>query len=280
MTTIYCIDGQFVDEAQARIPVSDLAILRGYGVFDYLRTYGGRPFHLQAHLERLQRSADLIGLALPQSLAQMTASIEQGLDRARHGESAIRIVVTGGDSPDNITPVAGQARVVITVTSAPVLPADWYSQGIKVITHTAERYLPEAKTLNYIPAIVGLQKAMRASAVDALYLDAEGHVLEGTTTNLFAFFGDTLVTPAVGILRGITRLAVIQAAADVFDVQLRPLPYADLLRADEVFLTSSNKEVCPVRQVDDSMIGSGQPGARTRRLLTLFRELAVESPPV
>ncbi len=276
MPNITYLDGQFVHENEALVPASDLAILRGYGVFDYLRTYGGRPFHLRAHLERLQYSANLISLTLPQSLSAINDIIEEALERSGLPEAAIRIVVTGGDSPDNITPVEGRARMLVMVTPPPVAPQEWYTRGIKVITHQTERFLPEAKTLNYIPAIIALQKAHQQNAVDALYVDARRHVLEGTTTNLFAFYGDTLITPGEGILRGITRQAVLEVAGEAFEVSTMPLELDELLRADEVFITSSNKEICPVRQIDDRLIGSGQPGQNTRLLMQLFTAAARE----
>lgn len=270
------INGQFVDHADAQIPATDLAILRGYGVFDYLRTYGGRPFHLQAHLERLERSAQLIGLTLPHTLAQMTAIIEEALERNALPEAAIRIVVTGGDSLDNITPAAGEGRLLVLVTPAPTIPAAWFSEGVKVVTHISERYLPEAKTLNYIPAIIALQKARQQAAVDALYVSPQGYVQEGTTTNLFAFYGDTLVTPGEGILRGITRQAVIDAASGVYEIRVQAITATELLDADEAFLTSSNKEICPITRIDDAVIGSGKPGPNTQRLREIFREMTTD----
>ncbi|MBZ0295455.1 MAG: aminotransferase class IV [Anaerolineae bacterium] len=276
MGNIDYINGQFVDHENARIPASDLSILRGYGVFDYLRTYGGRPFHLQAHLERLQRSAQLIGLTLPNTLEQINAIIEEALERNALPEAAIRIVVTGGDSPDNITPVASESRLLVLVTPPPAIPPSWFTDGVKVITHTTERYLPEAKTLNYIPAIIALQKAHQHNAVDALYVNHHGHVLEGTTTNLFAFYDNTLITPGEGILRGITRQAVMSTASSVFATSVQQIQTAELLKADEVFITSSNKEICPVTRINDTVIGSGKPGPNTLRLREIFRELTTE----
>lgn len=277
MPNIYYLDGQFVPESEALLPATDLAVLRGYGVFDYLRTYGGRPFHLQAHLERLRHSANLIGLKLNHALPALTDIIEDALERSGYPEASIRIVATGGTSSDNIMPVEGESRLVVIITPPPVNPEAWYTHGVKVITHRADRFLPEAKTLNYIPAIIALQKAQQQGAIDALYVDARGHVLEGTTTNLFAFYGDTLVTPGEGILRGITRQATLKAAEEAFEVSIMPLTVEELLRADEVFLTSSNKELCPVRQVDDQVIGKGVPGPNTHALAQLFKALTVES---
>lgn len=273
MTSIYYIDGEYVRDDDATLPADDLAILRGYGVFDYMRTYGGKPFHLDAHLKRLQRSADLIGLDLPMPVDRIHDITLETLARNGHEEASVRIVVTGGTSEDNITPNGG-ARLLVMATPFRPYPVQWYRDGVKVITNSTDRYLPEAKTLNYIPAIIALNKARQAGAVDAIYIDGQGRALEGTTTNLFAFFGDRLVTAGSGILRGITRQAVIDLAGAHFQVEETDIPLADLLKADEMFLSSSNKEICPIRQVDDTLIGSGEPGPNTRRLMAEFKQMA------
>ncbi len=266
------IDGQFVLDSDALIPATDLAVLRGYGVFDYLRTYGGKPFHLEAHLARLQRSAALIGLDLPYSLEEINNIVLETLQRNSYAESNVRIILTGGDSDDNIMP-RGDSRLVVMVTPFTHPPEAWYRDGVKVITERTERYIPEAKTLNYIPAIVALQKARAQDAIDAIYIDRSGNALEGTTTNLFAFFGDVLVTPSDGILHGITREVVLELASDLCEVQIRDLSAEELLRADEVFITSSNKQICPVRQIDDTVIGS--PGRYTQRLMAHFNDFVL-----
>jgi len=272
MTNTHYIDGQFVSDSDAQIPATDLAVLRGYGVFDYFRTYGGKPFHLEAHMARLQRSAGLIGLELPRPLDEISSIVLETLSRNSHAESNVRIIVTGGDSSDNIIP-RGDSRLVVMVTPFLPPPEAWFSDGVKVITERAERYIPEAKTLNYIPAIVALQKARAKGAIDAIYIDRTGNALEGTTTNLFAFFGDVLVTPSEGILCGITREVVLELASDLYDVQIRNLSAEELLSADEIFITSSNKQICPVRQIDDTVIGP--PGRHTRRLMEHFNAFVV-----
>jgi branched-chain amino acid aminotransferase len=269
------IDGEFLPDSDAQIPASDLAVLRGYGVFDYFRTYSGKPFHLEAHLARLQRSAGLIGLDLPYSLEEISQIVLETLRRNAYTESNVRIIVTGGDSDDHIMP-RGDSRLVVLVTPFSAPPETWYKEGVKVITQCAERYIPEAKTLNYIPAIVALKKAKAQDAIDAIYVDRAGRALEGTTTNLFAFLGDVLVTPSDGILCGITREVVLELASDLYEVQIRDLSAEELLRADEVFITSSNKQICPVRQVDDTIIGP--PGRHTQRLIEHFNEFVVSHP--
>lgn len=272
MTSIFYIDGQFVPSTEAVVPANDLAVLRGYGVFDFLRTYGGKPFHLEAHLKRLERSASLVRLDLPLPLPRIRDVILETLDRNAFEEASVRIVVTGGTSEDNITPLGG-ARLLVMVTPRQPNPESWYQEGVRVITNFTERYLPEAKTINYIPAVVALQQAKEVGAIDALYVDKARRALEGTTTNLFAFFGDRLVTPGGSILKGITRQTVLELASDRFQVEITDVPLAELLRADEVFLTASNKEICPVRQIDDQVIGQGVPGPHTRFLMEKFAHL-------
>lgn len=269
MTNTYYIDGQFVTSDDASLPVNDLAILRGYGVFDFMRTYGGKPFHLEQHLDRLRRSAELIDLDFPWTQEEVKAIVLETLARNAHPESNVRIVVTGGGSEDFIMPM-GQPRLIVMVTPARKLPETWYTDGAKAIIEPTERYLPGAKSLNYIPAIRALRRAHAAGAIEALYMDRDNRVLEGTTTNLFAFFGDRLVTPGDGILPGITRAAVLELAAQEYPIEVRDLLLNEVLKADELFITASNKQVVPIVQVDEQRIADGRPGARTRRVMQLF----------
>lgn len=271
MSSIFYIDGEFVREEDATIAASDLSVLRGYGVFDYMRTYNGHPFYLDAHLDRLNNSARLIGLKLPHPQEEIRQIIMDTIARNNHEEYNVRIVVTGGSSPDNIIPV-GESRLLVYITPFKPMPQEWYTEGIKVVTEHSERAIPQAKTINYIPAIIALNRASQVNALDAIYITPEGHVLEGTTTNIFAFFGDTLVTAGEGILHGITRKVVLELAAQQFTVETRALTLDELLKADEVFLTSSNKEVCPIRQVDETVYPA--PGPNTQRLMATFSEYA------
>jgi branched-chain amino acid aminotransferase len=272
MNSIFYVDGQFVESGAATIPVTDLAVLRGYGVFDFLRTYNGKPFHLEAHVDRLFRSAAEIGMDMRWSREEIIAITQETLARNDHAESNVRIVVTGGDAPDNITPNGAARLAVLVPPAAP--PADhYYADGAKVITVTENRYLPQAKSLNYIPAIRALKQAKAQGAVEAIYVDKNGSALEGTTTNIFAFYGDTLVTPSRDILPGITRGVILELVVGVYPVEQRDISLDELHRADEVFITASNKQVMPVVRVDDAIIGAGVPGERTRHVMTLFGQL-------
>ena len=274
MGDIWYVDGEYVDSDAAQLPVDDLAVLRGYGIFDFTRTYGGRPFRLDAHLQRLQRSAELILLELPLSVAEIRDVTLETLARNGYpgrGEARLRLVVTGGDSPDDVTP-AGNSRLVALVRPFAAQPAERYREGVGVVTQRQERRMPEAKTIEYVSAILAQRRARQAGAVEAIYVNQRGQALEGTTTNLFAVIDGRLVTPGDEILYGVTREAVLELAEGRMPVERRALPLEEVLRADEVFITSSSKEVCPVRQVDDTVIGP--PGPHTRALMQDFGEMA------
>ncbi len=269
MTTIYYVDGKFVAADKAVIPVDDLAIVRGIGAFDLVRTRNGRPGFLNDHLERLYRSAAKIGLSMPWSHDELRRVVLDTLDRNTVDEANIRIIVTGGSSPDFITP-AGTPRLLVLVTPLPKQPAWWRSKGVKVITVKVPRSTPGAKSIDYLPAAIALRQAKAEDAVEAIYLDEQDHAQEGTTSNLFIIAGNTLITPGEGALSGITRKVVLEIAKDHLPVEIRDISRDELVKADEVFITGTNKGLVPVVQVDEIVIGSGGPGPITLRLMTLL----------
>ena len=269
MEQTYYVDGQFVEASEAVIPVDDLAIMRGFGVFDLLRTLNGQPLFLRGHIQRLEESARRIGIKLPWSQRQLVDIVMDTLHRNSFQESNIRIVVTGGSSPDFITP-QGKPRLLVLVTQAPMLPQEWYTDGVKIITFFSERSIPGAKSIDYVAATIALKQARDQGAIEAVYVDHNRHVLEGTTSNIFALINGSLVTPARGILNGITRKAVLQLAAKTLTVETRDMDLDELRSADEVFITGTNKMIVPVVHVDNSPIGKGGPGQATRELMRAF----------
>lgn len=274
--SVYYIDGSFVPSDQAVIPVDDLAVLRGFGVFDLVRTYNGKPFFLKEHIERLRHSADEIGLHFPWSTDEMLDIVMATLRKNHHEESNIRMVVTGGSSPDFMTP-RNNPRLLILVSPIPALPEIWYREGVKIITRVTERFKPGVKSINYIPATVALKEARQQGAVEAVYLDRQGFVLEGTTSNIFAFKGNTLITPGRDILSGITRKVIMDVARELFHIDIRDISREELLASDELFITGTNKGVVPVIQVDNATIGNGKPGPLTRRLIEKLAEHTAEN---
>ncbi len=267
------INGTFVPYSQASLPVNDLTIMRGYGVFDALRTYHGKPYHLKAHLERLVKSAGLIGITLPWAVSDMEGIVRETLKRNTFEEATVRIQVTGGPSNDAITPL-GKPGLMVIVSAVRIYPPEIYENGVKVITVRIDRPLPKAKTIDYTPAILALAQAREHKAIEALYVDRQGNVLEGTQSNFFGFKGNTLLTPHDGILEGITRRSVMELARAQFELVEQALPVAELAQLDEAFIASTSKEVMPVVQVDEQQIGNGKPGPRTLLLHRLFHEMA------
>jgi branched-chain amino acid aminotransferase len=271
----YYINGEFVPADQACLPVNDLAILRGFAVFELLRTYGGRPFFLEAHVSRLEDSARHIGLAFPWSHAQLIDIVRRTLARNDFSEANIRIVVTGGPSDDFVTP-ANRPRLLVLVSPIPHLPAEWYTDGVKIVTAVVERPITGAKSINYIPATMAMAEARRQGAIEAVYVSRQELIQEGTTSNVFVFTDQSLVTPGKDILQGITRRVILDLAASRFPVEIRDLSRPELYQAREVFITGTNKGLVPVVQVDDRTIGDGRPGPRTIVLMRALEERTMQ----
>jgi branched-chain amino acid aminotransferase len=271
MANVYYVDGKFVSDSEAVFPINDLGLLRGYGCFDFMRTYHGKAIFMKDHVQRLFRSTREIGIELPWTETEIVDLVQETLRRNPPVESNVRILVTGGPSTDFITP-QGKTRMAIMVAPVNQYPPAWYAEGAKIITVTYSRTIPAAKTIDYTRAIMVLAEARRKGAIEVIYLDPHGRVREGTTSNLFIFQGNTLVTPGENILHGITRQKVLGLAENRFPVQVRDVTRAELVAADEAFITSSNRKVVPIVRVDEETIGDGKPGAHTRTLMQAFEE--------
>ncbi len=268
--SIFYVDGKYVEAAEAVLPLNDMAILRGYAVFDYLRTYGGRPFHLEDHLLRLRNSAALLNIACPWSHEYLKEIVGTLLHRNNFSEANIRFLITGGESDDSITPM-DRPRLVIMATKLKKFPQEWYMEGVKASTADVTRHVPGSKSTNYIQAILALKRARECGAIESLYVNENDDLLEGTTSNLFLVKDNHLVTPEKEILPGVTRKIVLQLAGKEFFVERGIIKRKDLAKFTEAFLTSSNKEVVPVVQIDNTIF-SQRPGRVTQRIIMLFRQ--------
>ena len=269
---IYYIDGQYVDEDKCVLSVKDIIVLRGFGVFDFLITYNKRPFHLKEHVQRLVNSAQKIGLKLKHSNDEICAIVEETIRRnTHHDESNIRIVYTGGISSDGVTP-EGNGYLVVMVTPKHQLPDSWYSDGAKLVTAEIERFIPGAKSTNYLTAVWALEQAKAMDAIESIYVDRNNRLLEGTTTNFFCFKENKLITPKLDILPGITRGVLIDLLKGHFDLDVREIQKNELPSMEEVFISASNKKVVPIIQVDDIVIADGRPGRRTQKVMQLFKD--------
>ena len=142
------VNGKFLPKSQAVISVFDLGLLRGFGVFDFTRTYNRIPFKLQDHLERLRKSASIIDLDFPWDTKELISIISETLSRNPRGEKGIRIILTGGEGPDSLTP-GDEPTLIILITPEIKYPQEYFTEGVKVITFSGKREIPDAKTSFY-----------------------------------------------------------------------------------------------------------------------------------
>jgi len=268
----YYIDGEFIREDHANISVKDIIVLRGYGVFDFMITYNKRPFHMQDHVARLKNSAAEIGLELRHSSSDICDIINQTIQQnPHHRESNVRVVYTGGISPDGVTP-QGNGILMVMVTPKYEMPESWYENGAAIMTIDMERFMPAAKSTNYLTAVFAQQEAKKKECIEAVYVDKQNRLLEGTTTNIFAVKNDIVITPPNLILPGITREVVIGLVKKRYKLELRHIHLDELKDVNEIFLTASSKEIVPIVKIDDIAISSSRPGKQTREIMRLFRE--------
>lgn len=281
------INGELVDKEDARISVFDHGLLYGDGVFEGMRSYAGKVFRLEEHLERLWQSADAIQLKIPGNKQQMAAAVIETLVANDIQDGYIRLVVTRGVGTLGLDPNrCNQPQVIIITDFITLYPDEFYREGMEIVTASTIRNHPQAldpriKSLNYLNNILAKIEGLEAGCVEALMLNHLGEVAECTGDNIFIVRDQQLLTPPyeAGVLHGITRATVMELAReDGLPVRETTMSLEDLYGADECFLTGSAAEVVPVIKVDGNVIGEGTPGPVTRRLTDLFR-LAVQQGP-
>lgn len=277
------VNGEITPADQARVSVLDNGFTFGDAVYETLRTYGGRPFHLGRHLERLRRSAQRLAIAIPPGDGALARDLDALLLRAANSESYIRIIVTRGvgDISYHFERIVGPT-VVMAVKPLAAIPPRYYVEGVPVIFSSIRRNDPRAldpaiKSCNLINNILAVQEAQAKGAFEPIMLNETGEVAESASANVFMVKAGTLLTPPLeaGILPGVTRRVVMELARGL-EIPMREEPIAvkDLLAADEAFLTSTLKEVMPIATIDGRSVGSGRPGPITLRLLGAIREYA------
>lgn len=281
-TRLIFMNGALVPEAEAVVSVFDHGYLYGDGVFEGIRAYNGRIFRLAEHVRRLYESAHHIMLPIPYDRAGMEEAII-GTVRANALQDAyIRVVVSRGAGDLGLDPrKCRQSQVVIIADSITLYPAELYRRGLQVITVPTRRNIadaldPKIKSLNYLNNILVKIEANRAGVMEALMLNQNGYITEGSGDNIFIYRKGALrTTPSyLGILEGVTREAVMElAVAEAIPVLEEPFTRHDLYVCDECFLTGTAAEVVPVVEVDGRVIGNGVPGPVTLRLMEQFRHL-------
>ncbi len=278
------LDGVALAPAAAQVSVFDRGFLYGDSVFETLRTYGGRPFKLDEHLQRLARSAALVAMQLPLPLSELRSEVERGIAQAGFEESVVRVMVTRGQGVElGLDPALAERPLrVILILPLRAPPAEKYERGIKAVTYRTQRIsdgieAAGAKLGNYLLAVLASAAARKAAAEESLIVDRDGQLLEGATSNLFAVRDGQLLTPPLSssILPGITRAVVLELARQLgVAVEERALHVAELASFSELFISSSIRELVPIVRVDELALGEARPGPLFRRLLTAFRAYA------
>jgi len=279
MAFLASVNGDILPADQARVSVLDNGFTFGDSVYEVLRTYGGRPFAVPRHLRRLRASASRLGIDVAPTDDDLLGRVRALLHRAGNRESYIRIIVTRGvgDSSYDFDAVSGPT-VVMIVKELPPYPERHYSEGIRVAAVDVRRNHPRSldpgiKSSNLLNNILAVREARARGAEEPVLLSLDGRLAEGASTNVFLVRDGALCTPSLetGILPGITREVVCELAPELgIPCREEDLQLPDLLGADEAFLTSTTRDVVPVRQVDGSVIGTGRPGPLTRRVMEAF----------
>ncbi|MEX2168169.1 MAG: branched-chain-amino-acid transaminase [Pirellulales bacterium] len=276
------INGKLVPQAEAMVSVFDHGLLYGDGVFEGLRTYNGKVFRLEQHLDRLWDSAKAIWLEIPITKQAMADAVNQTVKANGIGDGYVRLVVTRGAGTLGLDPRrCSDPQVIIIADTITLYPPEHYENGLKIITTSVLRNHPAAlspriKSLNYLNNVLAKIEGIQAGCIEALMLNHKGEVAECTGDNIFLVKRGQLCTPPpdAGILEGITRGAVIELAqAAKIPVHEVALTKHDVYVADECFLTGSAAEVVPVVSVDMRTIGDGKPGPITRQLTEKFHQL-------
>lgn len=263
-------NGELISPEQAAVSVFNPALYGAYGVYESIQIARGKPFALAAHLQRLAHSAAILELPLPADPTTFENWITTLLKANRAVECTLRIFAVG---PEN----GGAATAYLWPQPNPVYQAACYTAGADVITYEGQRFLPEAKSLNNLVALLSRRRALALGAHEAL-LHHNGYLTEGSNSNLFVVLDGAIITPPTDqVLPGVTREIVLKLAHQAgIEIRQAPLALADRPAWHECFITSTSRHVMPVTVVDGRPVGDGRVGPLTRRVMELFEEYFME----
>ncbi|MBI4378093.1 MAG: branched-chain-amino-acid transaminase [Nitrospinae bacterium] len=285
------VNGKLLPRNEAKVSVLDHGFLYGSGVFETMRSYHGKVFMIDKHIERLFRSADAIYLNISMSHEEIREAIEETIKANGLKDAYIRITVSRGEGEPGLDPDLCQSPTVVVYTKEfKPYPEEWYRKGIKIIVTAIKKGSPDyihrpLKACNYyLPNFFAKVEAKRRGAIEGIMLDEacsekgklNGTITEGTVSNIFIISKGVLITPPTGpnVLDGVTREIAIQIAKQSgIPCKEERFSRAELIAADECFLTNTTFEIIPVREVDDFKIGEKSPGDITALLTEKFKRL-------
>ncbi|EKE21739.1 MAG: hypothetical protein ACD_7C00142G0002 [uncultured bacterium] len=272
----YCYyDGKVVELNEVKISPYDLGFMRGYGIFDAMRTANGALFCFNEHWNKFEKSTRELGLKIPISQEEFKNVVDVLLEKNNLKEAAIKTILTGGKSDNGFYKSEDKETFLILVDDLDkfAVAEEFYKKGWKLISLEYQRYLPEIKSLNYLAPIKNQKEKTNSNAQEIVY-KKDGNILECSTSNLFIVKDGIIVTPQKNIFLGTVRNLVINIAkSNNFILEERDITIDELLSAEEVFVTATYKKIVPVINVDNVMIGNGKVGDVTNKLIELLNEL-------
>lgn len=267
MDRYFYLNGSIVAEKDAKLPITDLSVTRGYGIFDYFRIVKKKPFLLDDYLDRFIKSSEYTGIKIPISRSEIKEVINELIKKNNLENSGVRMILTGGASTNAFDPSEPNFLMIYENSFPPSGPD--YDNGIKLMTHHYQREWSRIKSINYFTVVHLLPTIRSKSASDVLYY-YNGKVLECSRSNFFIIRNDKIITPVENILLGVTRKKVIELSRLNFEVEERDVSLEEALAADEAFVTGTGRKILPVVKIDDTVIGSGKPGKVTQRVSSIF----------
>jgi D-alanine transaminase len=276
MPDVGFLNGAFMPLDDVKVSIEDRGFQFGDGVYEVVRTYGGVPFQLDAHLERLERSARAIHLSMPGRSMGWKDWVLEGIKRSGYSECKVYLQVTRGTAPrDHLFPSGVAPTIVMSVREMRALDPALRRRGVAVVTMEDLRWgRCDIKSIALLPNVLARQHASEAGAFEAV-LVRQGMVTEGAVSNVMIVRDGRVITPPEGahILSGVTRQLVVDQAREAgIPVEERSIGLDEFRQAEEVFLTGTTVEVLSVVRIDDATVGSGYPGRLTERLSSLFKE--------
>jgi branched-chain amino acid aminotransferase len=287
---IIYLNGRLIPRFEAKLSPFDHGFLYGYGLFETMRAYNGRIFRLDSHITRLRCSAESIGLVhsiltTDEGKQSLKAACMATLEENELKDARVRLTVSAGEG--DITPDPGTCSsptVLITARNLVPSPPEKYETGFKAavsfLRRNSQSPLSRLKSTCYMENVLARMAAKAAGYDEAIFLNEQGYLAEGSTTNIFLVSHGELVTPSFesGVLPGITRDAVLEIArTSNIKATERWVELNELIEAEESFLTNSVLELMPLVSIEGRPVGSGKPGKLTRDLLFAYRKLVDET---
>ncbi len=270
----YCyFNGKIIESEKVGIPLNDIGVIRGISMFDYLRTYNGKPFRLKDYCNRFNKAAKKIGLDFHLTEKEISSILDALLKKNKLKDCAFRFVLTGGKSSDCFS-IEGHENFYILAEDLPYTEPSFYKTGGKLITSDYQRQFADIKSSFYLHASKMQGKKIRAKAQEVLY-HHKGLILECSKSNIFIVKNNKIVTPNENILYGVTRKSAIEIAKkNKIKVEERAVKLRELWGADEVFITSSGTaKILPIVKIDNRKIGDGKVGPISKLIVQKFEEM-------